>query len=289
VTTEAALRSSVRRGWCTHRCCIILGLFLGRQTFSNLFQRLFPPNNHLFSSLIDNTLSVTALSENNSKQLCTTQFGRFFATARIPRIGRDEIKTVDLSRHIVVICRNQFFSGKKLKEKKCLFLTLFVFPNLFYFHHQSSSFNRFKSNLSLNPLNQSINHRCHQHQSISIIINHRHHHHHHQTISINRSINQIINQSNHSINQIIQSIKYYQSNHSINQSINQSNPSFNSIKSFAALLCCSDRSGREVSHSSSSSNAHALAPGDPTARFRQRGPRSAALLEIPGEKKRTWS
>jgi hypothetical protein len=48
--------------------------------------------------------------------LCTTQFGRFFATCRQPREGRDEIETFVGSRHIVVMCRNQFFSVTVLEE-----------------------------------------------------------------------------------------------------------------------------------------------------------------------------
>ncbi len=227
MTTEAVLRSSVRRGWYMPRWCITPGLFLGRQTISNLFQRLFLPINHLFCSLIDNTLSVTALSENNSKQLCTTQFGRFFATARIPRIGRDEIKTVDLSRHIVVICRNQFFSGKSWKKRSVCFSLCLFFQIFSIFHH---------------------------HLSLSTNINHHHrHHHHHQRISINQS---------------------FESNQSINQSIVW-------IKSINVVLC-SDCAGRKVSHSSSSSNAHSIASRNPSPGFRQRGPRPAALVEVPG-------
>lgn len=73
-----------------------------------------------YASLIDNKLIA---SSSGAKQLCTTQLGRFFATVRVPLVGRDEIRTVDLSRHIVVICRNQFFSGKTYLQKS-VFLIL---------------------------------------------------------------------------------------------------------------------------------------------------------------------
>ena len=69
-----------------------------------------------YASLIDNTLRVDEAGTKRA-QLCTTQFGRFFATCRIPLPGRDEIRTFEQSRHIVVLCRNQFFSVTVLEEK----------------------------------------------------------------------------------------------------------------------------------------------------------------------------
>lgn len=48
--------------------------------------------------------------------LCMTQYGRFFATYRKPCLDRDEIHTFTDSRHIVVICRNQFFSVTVMEE-----------------------------------------------------------------------------------------------------------------------------------------------------------------------------
>ena len=43
-------------------------------------------------------------------KLCMTQFGRLFSTTRIPRIGRDEVRTALGSQHIVVVCSGHFFA-----------------------------------------------------------------------------------------------------------------------------------------------------------------------------------
>ena len=71
-----------------------------------------------YTSLIDRSLMTLAKeSKQRTQRLCTTQYGRFFATCRIPRPGRDEVRTFQESRHIVVVCRNQFFSVTVLEEK----------------------------------------------------------------------------------------------------------------------------------------------------------------------------
>ena len=67
-----------------------------------------------YTSLISG--SAESVMGEQKQRLCITQFGRFFATCRIPHTGRDEIKTFEQSRHIVVICRNQFFSVTVLEE-----------------------------------------------------------------------------------------------------------------------------------------------------------------------------
>lgn len=70
-----------------------------------------------YSSVVTGTLkSVGNQATRSGQPLCTTQFGRFFATCRVPLEGRDEIVTYQGSRHIVVLCRNQFFSLTVLEE-----------------------------------------------------------------------------------------------------------------------------------------------------------------------------
>ena len=68
-----------------------------------------------YSSVVTGSLKVNKLTRSGSP-LCTTQFGRFFATCRVPLEGRDEMVTYTGSRHIVVLCRNQFFSVTVLEN-----------------------------------------------------------------------------------------------------------------------------------------------------------------------------
>lgn len=49
------------------------------------------------------------MDKERDANLCMTQYGRVFATTRIPVAGRDKIVTFTDSRHIVVLCRRKFY------------------------------------------------------------------------------------------------------------------------------------------------------------------------------------
>jgi hypothetical protein len=49
--------------------------------------------------------------------LCMDQYRRIFATTRIPNVPFDQVVTFDGSRHVVVMCHNQFFEMQVIDEQ----------------------------------------------------------------------------------------------------------------------------------------------------------------------------